>query len=119
MEGQNLWRACVYLVEADKAEFKYQALAAHGEGDEIRYTRERQSAFVQPAWFGARDYAMMLNKNQLTPAQEGTTFAAADLPKGRFLSEDEIGALMKSERQQQDETFRQSLLRQVSKGPKF
>jgi len=119
MEARHKWRACVYFVE--NAERKYWGLVAYGEEGNLRYARENQMNFVQPAWFGARDYAAMLNDNQLSPDEEGSTFRVSALPKGRFLNEDEVGVLIKSERQAEDEAFKQSILRHASinRGPKF
>ena len=84
-----MWKPLVYRLDADTPH-PYWALAACEQGGAVHYSRESQRSYALQAFDGAKDLAQALNRAALTPAQEGTTFGARDLPPGRFLSEDEI-----------------------------
>ena len=83
------WQPRVYKVDGD-VQFPYWALAAYDDNGTMHYSRESERKYADSAWLGAKDLAMMINRADLTPATEGTTFT--DLPAGRFLTEDDIRA---------------------------
>lgn len=87
------WKPCVYILADEKAAYRYWALVSYQDGVATRYSRAGQ--FVNPsvAAIAARDMSRLYNANQLTPQQEGTTFAAAKLPKGAFADAAQMDAI--------------------------
>lgn len=84
------WQACVYKLNEAVAHPYWALVSITDAKGKLYYSLVAQRTYAEQAAREARDYAMMLNDNQLTREQEATTFAAAKLPPGAFMSDAEI-----------------------------
>lgn len=97
------WQPCVYILADEKAPYRYWALASYQDGVVTRYSRAGQ--FVNPAAaaIAARDMSRMYSANNLTPRQEGTTFAKAKLPRGAFADDAQMQAIYAAQDKRMDD----------------
>lgn len=90
MSNQDRWQPLVYIITDETAKYRYWALASYKDGTRTRYSRCGQYARFADAAIAARDMSRMYNSNELTPQQEGTTFAKSKLPRGSFADENKM-----------------------------